>query len=217
MEINPAKCGVLSFGSSAEVKVGVVTQQGPIPDLESYTYLGVEMTKTLSRMAMAERRRKKGLECLLMLEKKLRSPSLPIGHKTLLIRGIVMPTVTYGAEIFGSTGVVTKGSQGVINLAMKMVAGGNCALTAVRRDLVILPVQAIAAERQKRAWGKFPYLKTVGARIFDEKRVLPYGWTGRTKRELKTRTGRDTTWELLESKDTTESWARYQKLGLKRS
>ncbi|OIR55785.1 MAG: uncharacterized protein A8A55_3470, partial [Amphiamblys sp. WSBS2006] len=31
------------------------------------------------------------------------------------------------------------------------------------------------------------------------------------------RTGRDTTWELLESKDTTESWARYQKLGLKRS
>ncbi|OIR55588.1 MAG: uncharacterized protein A8A55_3666, partial [Amphiamblys sp. WSBS2006] len=92
MEINPAKCGVLSFGTSAEVKVGVVTQQGPIPDLESYTYLGVEITKALSRMAMAERRRKKGLECLFMLEKKLRSPSLPIGHKTLLIRGIVMPT-----------------------------------------------------------------------------------------------------------------------------
>ncbi|OIR57448.1 MAG: uncharacterized protein A8A55_1790, partial [Amphiamblys sp. WSBS2006] len=40
------------------------------------------------------------------------------------------------------------------------------------------------------------------------------GWTGRTKRELKTRPGRCATWEMMERKDGTASWKRYKRLGL---
>ncbi|OIR56721.1 MAG: uncharacterized protein A8A55_2529 [Amphiamblys sp. WSBS2006] len=214
MEINPKKCGVMVFGGDQGEKVGVTTRGGTIPEPDSYTYLGVELDRNLSRKTMSERRRKKGLECLLMLEKNLRSPSLSIGHKTLLVKGILMPTMLYGAEVYGSIGKTTSGAQVVVNKALGMIAGNGGVLTAVRRDLGVIPIQAAAASRQRRAWLKFPTLRTVGSRVATKDKHLPYGWSGRTNREVKRRPDKNSMWEMLEDKDGTGAWKSYREFGL---
>ncbi|OIR57089.1 MAG: uncharacterized protein A8A55_2159 [Amphiamblys sp. WSBS2006] len=57
MEINPKKCGIITFYRSEEERMGIHIGEGPIPEVKSYTYLGVEQDQNLTRKAVVEKRR----------------------------------------------------------------------------------------------------------------------------------------------------------------
>ncbi|OIR58116.1 MAG: uncharacterized protein A8A55_1106, partial [Amphiamblys sp. WSBS2006] len=212
MEINPAKCGLLVIGASKEEKAAAkMTVQGKdVVAGESYTYLGIMLDETLSLKKMALGRKKKGVGALALLEKSLRGTVLPIEYKALLIRGLVIPAMSYGAEAYGSTAAITWELQKVANIALKIISGNECSLTAVRRDLGIPPIQATAVGAQNRALKKFPTLKTEVARILNNGKTDVKCWLGRTREETKNKRTKDGVWRFLEGKEKAKSWKRYK-------
>ncbi|OIR55824.1 MAG: uncharacterized protein A8A55_3432, partial [Amphiamblys sp. WSBS2006] len=116
----------------------------------------------------------------------------------------------YGAEAYGSTATITGEIQKVANIALKIISGNGCSLTAVRRDLNIPPIQATAAGAQSRALAKLPTLKTEVARILNCGRTNTRCWLGKTRGETKKRRSRDEAWRLLEDKEKSKAWKRYK-------
>ncbi|OIR56145.1 MAG: uncharacterized protein A8A55_3108, partial [Amphiamblys sp. WSBS2006] len=148
MRINTQKCGVIHFGEGeiAEIKL----QGETLPNPESYVYLGMDLDASLSRQRMVKRRLDKGIGCVEAMKKFLRNPSIPLLHKSLALKNVLIPTLTFGAEITGSTLAATKKAQGVANRAAEMMLGAGIAAAAVRRDLGTPPIKTIAACLQRR-------------------------------------------------------------------
>ncbi|OIR56236.1 MAG: uncharacterized protein A8A55_3018, partial [Amphiamblys sp. WSBS2006] len=188
----------------------MVVQGEEVLAAESYTYLGIELDEKLSRKRMGKARKKKGLGVLAMLEKSLRRTAIPLEYRALVVRGIAMPAMKYGAEAYGSTAMITGEIQKVANIALKIISGNGCSLTAVRRDLNIPPIQATAAGAQSRALTKFPTLRTEVARILNCGRTNTRCWLGKTRGETKKRRSRDEAWRLLEDKEKSKAWKRYK-------
>ncbi|OIR55768.1 MAG: uncharacterized protein A8A55_3486, partial [Amphiamblys sp. WSBS2006] len=127
------KCGVIHFGEGeiAEIKL----QGETLPNPESYVYLGMDLDASLSRQRMVKRRLGQRNRVCRGDEEVPVKPIYPILHKSLALKNVLIPTLTFGAEITGSTLAATKKAQGVANRAAEMMLGAGIAAAAVRRDL----------------------------------------------------------------------------------
>ena len=102
MEINPSKCGIMEIVRDTPLIQTPVKYHGEIiPVVDKYTYLGIEFNKELDINIMAKFRTAKGKETLEILRKSLSNQKVPLEYRTMLIRNVIIPTLHYGAEIFG--------------------------------------------------------------------------------------------------------------------
>lgn len=197
MKINVRKCGVLLFSdeehprNDCEVKIS----DEPVPNVDSYTYLGVALDGKLSRECMVKGIVGKGIKTCESLRKVLAERTYPINLKLLLYNAKLVPVLTYGAELWGMKSKVAEPLQRVANTALKTMVrcGKGVSLGRLRDELGVEGIDKIAASKRARAIEKFPMLKTWIKVLMDSK---PTGrkntWVSTGKRWLKTFVGERT-------------------------
>jgi hypothetical protein len=172
---NPKKCGILVVAPTDEARATFTIQlsnlhptlQGEaVPILDKYTYLGVPFTHDLCLKTILLDRHTKGLASLHSIRPVLHNTSVPLATKADLIRGILISTLLYGAELWGHNGTLTHVITPILTQALRLACGMNttstlCSSDVLLRELGIAPLQVQAAYRavrlynqrtQKRTW-----------------------------------------------------------------
>ena len=133
MEAGIPKCGVMEFlptGHSEEV----LTEQHPlrtqlslgghlVPLVTEYKYLGLLVTPDLNLDTMGKHQLAKAKKTLRVLTPFLRCPVLPMAARLQIVKGVLLPRLLFGTEIFGTTLTRTAPMQTVINKALRAVVG----------------------------------------------------------------------------------------------
>ena len=105
MEIGAAKCGILCLHGSINdlgTDRSMWKVQGQIiPKLSNYTYLGWKITDNMEYNAGLEERTRLGMVVVQAQRKFLCSKWIPSPLKQMVLRGILIPTLTYGGELTG--------------------------------------------------------------------------------------------------------------------
>eukprot|EP00917_Polyrhabdina_sp_WS-2016_P031938 GHVP01068183.1.p1 GENE.GHVP01068183.1~~GHVP01068183.1.p1 ORF type:complete len:156 (-),score=19.54 GHVP01068183.1:745-1212(-) len=155
MQVNRDKCEIFELEEEQAKELMDVE----IPIVNEYSYLGVVFNKDFSRESRLTREKRRGAATLEDHKRVLRNPNILLLHKTLVLKGIILPAILYGAEVKGCTAVALKETSRVLSKAIIMTIGRGIAMAALRRDLGIPSVQAIVA-------GK---IETLGERLKQKK------------------------------------------------
>lgn len=101
MTANPKKSGIMVFNSGRKYPDDFfLIQQKPIPMVREYKYLGIVFNESADRMHMARARCEVATNTLNRLLPILRSKRNSIHTKTLILKMILIPTLTYGAALW---------------------------------------------------------------------------------------------------------------------
>ena len=65
-------------------------------------YLGVELNRDLNFEELGKYRVRAGLATLDVITKSLVNQSMPMMYKQMLIKGLLLPRMTYGIDIYGA-------------------------------------------------------------------------------------------------------------------
>ncbi|OIR56681.1 MAG: uncharacterized protein A8A55_2571 [Amphiamblys sp. WSBS2006] len=201
MEINPAKCGVISPDGTPVTCLEVQGER--IPDVEFYSYLGIKIGKSDQRAVRRNADRIKGNSVLHENSRTLTNPCIPLLHKTLLLRGVVLPSMLYGKEVGGNTHADLKECTRVLNRALVMVVGRGVSLAAARRVLGIPTLRALVGKSQCRALREFPKKKTVIGSLLETSPKGKETWWNCTQRGVK-RLLKGTDWRLVTPRDASD-------------
>ncbi|OIR56541.1 MAG: uncharacterized protein A8A55_2710, partial [Amphiamblys sp. WSBS2006] len=85
------------------------------------------------------------------LGRTLRNPHVSLKHKSLVIKGLILPRIMYGTETTGTTIRATKEKQRVLNRALSLIAGSGMVLKALSNELGVPSAKQDAIKRQWRA------------------------------------------------------------------
>lgn len=182
MQINPSKCGIMVVVPDGCEKKRVrwekwfrrtengLCQGQHLPIVDRYKYLGILMTNRWSIKDMITDRRARTTGALGALTPFLRLRSVAVALRAEVLRAVVMPVATYGAEVWGSAKGLVNGLQTVINRGMRLCLGFTANNTAVsvpamQRELGIPPVHCVCAGLACRAAMKFPTVRTWIAKL----------------------------------------------------
>ena len=136
-----------------------------VPVVSEYTYLGLKFTSTLKMCGMVQDRLDKGRKALFALKNLLQCQAVPIFERMVVLKGIVIPTMLYGAEVWGMSCARVRKMQTLINMGYRWVIGLRgkstaAASLALWQELGVPSIHTLASARRARAWGKFPLLRT---------------------------------------------------------
>ena len=166
MRVNASKCGVMEIGPNGTA-ADLVIQIGEdrVPVVEAYTYLGCHLTHDLDLGAMAKHRAKMGEASLAELRPFIANGTIPIWVRRHVLTSIILPRMLYGSELWGMNGVRSEPAQRVADKATRLLLsiggmGAGLSLNAMREELGIGKVEAMAAARRARAIIKYPSLRT---------------------------------------------------------
>ena len=156
MEINPSKCGVML------VKEGIVNipeikyNNEIIPNVNSYTYLGVEFNDQLDLELMAGLRQRKGIAMSNTLGPTLRNNKIPLEYKRMLISNILIPTLSYGTEVFGMSEKRSSQLKKTVDISIGLVLKNKmfCRNRAYE-EFDLKPIQLRAALNRTRGYFKW--------------------------------------------------------------
>ena len=179
MRAGISKCGViLCFPTKEEVEsleageewgMGIEVQGQQVPVVMTYTYLGVPVTPWLDRQGIVDERLKQAKKKMAIMIKFLKHPLIASNVKVQLVRAVMIPSASYGAEIFGMNKTFTAKVQTVVNKALRLAVGCKAdeapSNVALWRETNVPPFCAIAAGLKARLLYKFPKLRTVGSTI----------------------------------------------------
>jgi hypothetical protein len=172
MLANVSKTGMLVVGPEAarvcmkeELRTAGITVHGEsIPVVDSAVYLGLLFGEKWSLDEMAQDRAAKGRAMVNAMESFLRCSSIPLYHKALVLKSVVIPAMLYGAELFGGTNTA-RHLQVIVNMGMRMSVGVSSKSTiittgALAAEMDITPVEVLMAARRLRLYVKVPTLLT---------------------------------------------------------
>lgn len=187
------KCGVMGFGAGAfdEIKnIQFMLQTKLVPVVSSYKYLGVIITTELDMEQMVQHRIQLGMSRLNAIRPTLRAQWLPMYFRVKIIKTMLIPVLTWGAELWGVHPTLPVKLQKLIDKAINILYGvtdDNKAWINKKQAMVELgipPLYATAAAAVARGRGKFQHSKTVVSTI--TKRTNPHSttWTAQADRML---------------------------------
>jgi len=109
MQVGHDKCGLMVplpefrhlHQQAKEASEQFVCQKRPIPVVDQYTYLGLCIDTHLDITTMRQGREEAGEQALRAMTPLLAHTRVPLALKALCIKGMLLPTLTYGAEIWG--------------------------------------------------------------------------------------------------------------------
>ena len=170
MRVNVSKCGVMQIGDGTTDDLDILVGGDRVPVVEAYTYLGCRFTRDLDLDEMARHRAKIGMATLEELRPFIANSTIPVWVRRHAVTSIVLPRMLYGAEVWGMHGGRCTPAQRVANRGMRLLLsiggmGPGLSLNAMREELGIGTVEAMAAARRARAIVKFCTLRTWIARL----------------------------------------------------
>ena len=193
MTFGISKCGVMGFGTGAfdEIKLQQFTLQTKlVPVVSVYKYLGVIITTEMDMEQMVSHRITLGLARLNAIRPTLRAQWLPIYFRVKIIKSMLIPVLTWGAELWGLNPKLSEKLQSIIDKAINVIYGftdnntGFVNKGQAMLELDIPPICATAAAAVARGRGKYAHSKTVIALI--TKRSNPHSttWTAQADKML---------------------------------
>ena len=140
MELGINKCGVMHWPWGPDApsidNVKFLTEDGEIPVVKEYKYLGVWFDSSLGdhrsgtskwgpslELENSKRRAAEGLKAVHALRPLLTDRFCPLASKILLIRNMVIPLMVYGAEWTGFRQIHAAPLQRVVNYAIRLAIG----------------------------------------------------------------------------------------------
>ena len=172
MRAAPHKCGIMGIGTDAQEAVRAaaqtapfVLQQGNVPIVDSYTYLGFLVHYSLSLDMAVEARATIGNKAIMALRPFLRARTIPLGVRAHVMRTVLIPRMTYGGELLGMQNVRNRPLQHVVTHATKMILGVpiwdlSAAWRVLAYELSIPTVEDVASKARARAFVKYLYSHT---------------------------------------------------------
>jgi exonuclease III len=165
---NYDKCNALIINScdnEEDVECYFHMDGNPINIVSSVEYLGITINEKLDCTDLCMNRAKKCKNIVNMMTPFLTNKSIPLNLKVKVIKSIVIPSVTYGSEIFGMSEVACKPIQTQVDRACKLAALGKASskttsAAVVRCELGITPIYAIATTARVRLFRKIPSMRT---------------------------------------------------------
>jgi hypothetical protein len=163
MQVGIHKCGVMEFepddgeGLRMESVLPNATLQAPltlmcgqiVPLVETCTYLGIEVTKSLSYVDLIAPRLESGRKTVASLAPFLSCPIIPI-------QVVALPRLLCGAEIYGMCRDLTDTMQRHLNFALQCVLGTprwrSMSSLLQWKEMRMKPICAIAANRRAQAY-----------------------------------------------------------------
>ncbi|CAN0507827.1 unnamed protein product, partial [Ectocarpus sp. 12 AP-2014] len=185
------KCGVMA--------VGVPTRRlerephrwrlagAQLPIVRKYAYLGLNFNKWLNVRTMMGDKLTAGRNLVSRMAPFLRSQHMPIPMKVAVVRGVILPKLLFGAEVYGMRKEITHAMQVQMNRAFRLVVGlrekGTVSNVALWRELAIPPICASAAARRARALQKAGSMRTTIATVVNSPfRSRRWTWSTGTQR-----------------------------------
>lgn len=175
MSFNVDKCGVMGISKKDEPsdaaqnrlkESGISVGDAPLPVVDTYVYLGLPFHYSLSLKGIITNRVEKGSKAVAALQPVLQTTSIPLSIRVRLVKAIIVPTLTYGVELWGFPKDSMQSPQRVLDLALRLLMG-------VRRNSTLVSAKAISMElgfeplavtgivARVRAWSKYRALRTV--------------------------------------------------------
>jgi Reverse transcriptase (RNA-dependent DNA polymerase) len=179
MAFNAAKCGIMALHSGEHCRGAPVTARrpggwhlagAPVPLVDGYKYLGYWLTPDLSAQEAVQHRVAIATRLLYSLQPTLQQHSIPMPIRRLLVQAVLLPTLTYGSEVWGlrNAQFYTPLNK-VWRLAARwLVMGKSKQLvdqTTLLAELRLPHIISATAARRARALAKFPTLSTVVGRL----------------------------------------------------
>ena len=168
MKVGTPKCGVMVIGKDTEI-LRMEPQRWciggqPVPIVDSYKYLGINFHKDLQVKSMMSDRLEAARKLVAVITPFLRCASIPLPMKVTVVRGVVVPKLLFGAEVYGMNKALTQGIQVYLNQVCRLMLGMSAKATvssvALWSEIGIPPICASAAARRARALQKAETVKT---------------------------------------------------------
>ena len=159
MEINVSKCGLMKFRRVTEENpeaIKVLYGQEEVPETKHYEYLGVKITESLSYDSMAKHREANGNRIVGMCKHVLLNDKIALKYKSMIVKNIIVPTITYGGEIFGCNETRVKKLKAVLDSAVAcIVKKSNFVRSRVHEEMRVKTIGMIMATARSRAINKW--------------------------------------------------------------
>ena len=191
MECNANKCGLMVVGGDMAVlrEAKLELSGGEIPVVESYPYLGYPFNSNLDVKAAAAARAEKGQTKLNMMTRFLTNKLIPLAPKLDALRACLLPSLTYGGEMFGMNKSIVAKLESVWSKAVKMIVKGwgKPAAQVVQYELGLFNIYQTTSAQRARAFLKFPTLATIIADLCAS--PVAKSWFGKTRTWLRSELG----------------------------
>lgn len=198
MRVGIAKCGILEvlpgedesiLWENLDPRRGLRIQGDLVPVMTEYTYLGLNLTSELTVKSLAETRVKLGKRKVAQILPFLSCPVLPLAMRLRVFQAVILPTLLFGAEVFGMNRDITKSMQVLASRCYCTMLGLKsktiCPVPSVALWLECRqkPICTLAAGYRARAMCKGRTLKTQLKFLVDHPyRVPKWTWvTGTTR------------------------------------
>ena len=135
-----------------------------VPIGNEYVYLGVNFRNDVNLKSMMLERMTRMQKVAGAMKPFLRSKNIPTHLKCAVIQGVLLPTMLYGAELYGMDRRVTNKGQAILKSVMSWALCSKQTAKwdkyAFYREFGIAPLCAIATGRRARAYAKACQLST---------------------------------------------------------
>ena len=200
MEVGIKKCSIMEFEGfepdgtpvpsllpDPALQAAMILCRQTVPLVETYTYLGIEITKSLSYFDLISPRPESGHRTVQSLAPFLSCPIIPMSSRWLVVQVVVLPRLLYGTEIYGMCRHLTDVMQRHLNFALHCVLGiprwKSMSSFLLWKEMRMKPICAIAAGRRARAYAKCFELKTwVHHLVQRPLRIRQWTWVSGTTR-----------------------------------
>lgn len=147
MKANPKKCGIMVFRAigkkATRTNQTFYIQQQQIPQVETYKYLGIDFDRNLSYVTMANTRIQKAEKILNICSRKFGSNFYPLRTKIMILKSIIIPTLTYGCQLWGYDPEAKQGANRILQKAVNLIAGQNQSKRATAMFMGIKSIEEI--------------------------------------------------------------------------
>lgn len=195
MKFGVKKCGIMVVtpdGTPGELDdpESLCLQGQPVPLVSEYLYLGVPIVANavdLGLTAHLKRRVEKAQSVLMAYLPTLQNTGLPMHAKLRVVKNIIIPTISYAAELWGMNVKFSQPAQSLLTKCLKATIGSKLdskliSARLLHHELGISSIYAISSMLRARAYWKYPRLRTWAAQFCRQfKGVQASSWGGLTK------------------------------------
>ena len=162
MKLNVEKCGIMELGINVRQDLNIKIGGLRIPLVNEYIYLGILIKRNLDMENMVKRNLEKGRKCFYAIRPFLINHNFSIYFRVKALKGILLPILLYGSELFGMSTYRLRKVQTLINSACRSLlnTNPNTPTKLCNMNLGIKNIDFLSARNRLRGLNKWVEAKT---------------------------------------------------------
>lgn len=153
------KCGIMMFNYQKSKSAmrrfkrkHFLLQGQKVPFVDNYLYLGINIKQSLNIDEIVNARIAKGERALLTARHLLCNKTIPLSSRVMVFRACVLPVFLFGAELWGTSGVLASKVQVKVNKGIRWLigSGANSTILSIETAQLELGIKTIHAQSAAR-------------------------------------------------------------------